>query len=182
MWELDCKESWAPKNWCFWTVVLEKVLEIPLDIKEIQPVHPKGTQSWIFTGRTDAEAETPILWPPDEKNWLIWMTLMLWKTDGGRRRGWQRMRGRIASPTQWRWLWVIPGSWWRTGRPGVLQSMGSRRNTTEQLYWARVLNPNLLGNYCNRQYEECWNTCAGKKWTMKATNLHHPQHSDRQNR
>ena len=71
MWELDYKESWAPKNWCFWTVVLEKTLESPLDCKEIQPVHPKGNQSWIFLGRTDAEAETPILWPPDEKNWLI---------------------------------------------------------------------------------------------------------------
>ena len=72
MWELDYKESWAPTNWCFWTVVLEKALESPLDCKEIQPVHHKGNQSWIFIGRTDAEAETPILWPPDEKNWLIW--------------------------------------------------------------------------------------------------------------
>ena len=71
MWELDCKESWAPKNWCFWTVVLEKNLESPLDCKEIQPVHPKGNQFWIFTGRTDAEAEVPILWPTDVKNWLI---------------------------------------------------------------------------------------------------------------
>ena len=72
MWELDHKESWAPKNWCFWTVVLEKTLESPLDCKEIQPVNPKGNQSWIVIGRTDAEAETPILWPPDAKNWLIW--------------------------------------------------------------------------------------------------------------
>ena len=72
MWQLDCEEGWAPKNWCFWTVVLEKTLEIPLDCKEIQPVHPKGNQSWIFIGKTDAEAETPILWPPDVKNWLIW--------------------------------------------------------------------------------------------------------------
>ena len=72
MWELDHKEGWALKNWCFWTVVLEKTLESPLDCKEIQPVHPKGNQSWIFIGRTDAEAETPILWPLDEKNWLIW--------------------------------------------------------------------------------------------------------------
>ena len=71
MWELDYKESWAPENWCFWTVVLEKTLESPLDCKEIQPVHPKGDQSWIFIGRTDAEAETLILWPPDVKNWLI---------------------------------------------------------------------------------------------------------------
>ena len=71
MWELDHKESWALKNWCFWTAVLEKTLENPLDCKEIQPVNPKGNQSWIFIRRTDAEAETPILWPPDAKNWLI---------------------------------------------------------------------------------------------------------------
>ena len=72
MWELDYKEGWAPKNWCFWTVVLEKTLEGPLDCKEIQPVHPKGNQSWTFIGRTDAKAETPILWPTDAKSWLIW--------------------------------------------------------------------------------------------------------------
>ena len=72
MWELDCKESWVPKNWCFWTVVLEKTLESPLDCKEIQRVYPKGNQSWVFIGRTDVEAETPILWPPDAKSWLIW--------------------------------------------------------------------------------------------------------------
>ena len=70
--ELNYEESWAPKNWCFWTVVLEKTLESPLDCKEIQPVHPKGDQSWVFIGRTDVEAETPILWPPDVKSWLIW--------------------------------------------------------------------------------------------------------------
>ena len=72
MWELDCEESWAPKDWCFWTVVLEKTLKSPLDCKEIQPVHPKGDQSWVFIGRTDVEAEIQILWPPDEKGWLIW--------------------------------------------------------------------------------------------------------------
>ena len=72
MWELDYEEIWGPKNWCFWIVALEKTLESPLDCKKIQPVHPKGNQSWIFIGRTDAEAETPILWSPDEKNWLIW--------------------------------------------------------------------------------------------------------------
>ena len=70
--ELDYEESWALKNWCFWTVVLEKTLESPLDCKEIQPVHPKGDQSWVFIGRTDAEAETPIVWPPHGKSWLIW--------------------------------------------------------------------------------------------------------------
>ena len=71
IWELDCEESWALKNWCFWVVVLEKTLESPLNCKEIQPVHPKGNQSWIFIGRTGVEPETPILWPPDAKNWLI---------------------------------------------------------------------------------------------------------------
>ena len=80
MWELDYKESWAPKNWCFWTVVLEQTLESPLDCKEIKPVHPKGNQPWLFIGRTDAEAGTPIFWPPDAQNWL-------WKSgDAGRQR------------------------------------------------------------------------------------------------
>ena len=94
MWELDYKESWALKNWCFWTVVLEKTLKSPLDCKEIQPVHPKGDQSWVFIGRTDAEAETqvPILWTPDMKSWLIGKTLMLGKIEGRRRRERQRMR------------------------------------------------------------------------------------------
>ena len=92
MWELDCEEGWALKNWCFWTVVLEKTLESPLDCKEIQPVHPKD-QSWVFIRRTDVEAETPILWPPDVKNWLIWKHLDARKVEGGRRRGWgQNMR------------------------------------------------------------------------------------------
>ena len=88
MWELDHKESWVPKNWCLWTVVLEKTLESPLDCKEIQPVHPKGDQSWIFIRRTDAEAEAPILWSPDENNWLIGKeSVMLGKIEGRRRRG-----------------------------------------------------------------------------------------------
>ena len=91
MWELDYKECWAPKNWCFWTVVLEKTLESPLDCKEIQPVHPKGNQSWIFIRRTDAESWTPILWPPDVKNWLIRRDPDAGKIEGWRRRGWQRM-------------------------------------------------------------------------------------------
>ena len=95
MWEFDYKESWVLKNWCFWTVVLEKTLESHLDCKEIQPVHPKGDQSWVFIGRTDVEAETPILWPPDRKSWLIgkvWCwgkCLMLGKIEGRRKRGWQ---------------------------------------------------------------------------------------------
>ena len=91
MWELDYRESWAPKNWCFWTVVLEKTLKSTLDCKEIQPVHPKGNQSWIFIGRTDAEAEAPILWPLDVKHQLIGKDLMLGNIEGMRRER-QRMR------------------------------------------------------------------------------------------
>ena len=92
MWKLDYKESWAPKNWRFWTVVLEKTLESPLDCKEIQLVHLKGNQSWIFIERTDGKAESPVLWPPDVKYWLIWKD-----SDAGRdwrqgRRGQQRMK------------------------------------------------------------------------------------------
>ena len=84
MWELDYKESWVQKNWCFRTVVLEKTLESPLDCKEIQPVHPKGDQSWVFIGRNDVEAEIPILWPPDAKSWLIWKD-----PDAGKVWGWE---------------------------------------------------------------------------------------------
>ena len=92
MWELDYKESWMLKNWCFWTVVLEKTLERPLDCKEIKPVHPKGNQSWIFIGRTDAEVEAPILWPLMQRTDSLEKTLMLGKIEGVRRRGQQRMR------------------------------------------------------------------------------------------
>ena len=92
MWELNHKESWVPKNWCLWTVVLEKTFESPLDCKEIQPAHPKADQSWVFIGRTDVEAETPILWPPDAKNWLIRKDPDAGKDWSQRRRGWQRIR------------------------------------------------------------------------------------------
>ena len=93
MWELKDKEDWALKNWCFWTVVLEKTLESSLDFKEIRPVNPKGHQPWIFIERTNVEAEAPILWPPDAKSQLIGKKpLMIGKIEGGRRRGWQRMR------------------------------------------------------------------------------------------
>ena len=111
MWELDYKESWALKNWCFWTVVVEKTLESPLDRKEIQPVHPNGNQSWIFIGRTDAEAETPILQPHEElthrKRPQWWARL---KAGGkGDDRGWE---GWMASPTWWTWVWENTRSWW----------------------------------------------------------------------
>ena len=92
MWELDYKESWTPKNWCFWTVVLEKTLESPLDCKEIQPVHPKGGQCWVFIGRTDVEAETLILWASDAKSWVIGKDPDDGKDWGQRRRGRQTMR------------------------------------------------------------------------------------------
>jgi len=140
MWELDYKESWALKNWCFWTVVLEKTLESPLDCKEIQPVHPKINQSWIFIGRTDAKAEIPILRPPDAKNWLNgrpWFWARLKAGGEGDDRGWD---GWMASPTQWTWVWAGSGSWWWTGKPGVLQSMGSQESdTTERLNWAELM-------------------------------------------
>ena len=92
MWELDYKESWALKDWWFWIVLLEKTLESPLDCKEIQPVHPKGDQSWVFIGRRDVEDETPVLWPPDAKDWLIWKDPDDWKDWRWEERGWQRMR------------------------------------------------------------------------------------------
>ena len=127
MWELDCEESWAPKNWCFWTVVLEKTLESPLDCKEIQPVHSKGDQSWVYFGRTDAKAETPIRWPPHVKSWLIgkdWCWEGLGAGGKGDDRGWD---GWMASLTLWTWVWVNSRSWWWTGRPGMLQFMGLQR-------------------------------------------------------
>ena len=92
MWELDYKENWAPKNWCFWMVVLEKTLASPLDCKEIQSVNPKGSQSWLFIGRTDAEAEAPILWPPHAKSWLIGKDFDFGRDWGQKNRGQQRMR------------------------------------------------------------------------------------------
>ena len=128
MWELDCEESWAPKNWCFWTVVSEKTLESPLDCKEIQAVHPKGDQSWVFIGRTDAEAETPITLATWYEELTHWKRPWCW--EGLRAGGEGDDRGRdgwMASPTRSTWVWVNSGSWWWTGRPGVLQYMGSKR-------------------------------------------------------
>ena len=107
MWELDCEEGWVLKNWCVWTVVLEKTLESPLDCKEIQPVHSKGDQSWVFIGRTDVEAETPLLLPPDAKSWFIWKDPDAgrdWgQEENGDDRGWD---GWMTSLTQWTWVWV----------------------------------------------------------------------------
>ena len=130
MWELNYKVSWVPKNWCFWTVVLEKTLESPLDSKEIQLVHPKGNQFWIFIGRIDAKAE-------DAKNWLIGKTLMLGRNESRRRRGWQRMSGWMASLTQWTWVGVNSRNWWWPGRPDMLQLRGSQRVRHD---WVTELN------------------------------------------
>ena len=144
-------ESWTIKkavlkNWCFWTAVLEKTLESLWDCKEIQPVHPKGNQCWIFIGRTDAEAETPILGHlmqrihSLEKTWC-WE----WLKEGGEvdDREWD---GWMASPTQWTWVWVSCGSWWWTGKPGVVQSTGSQKvgyDWATELNWTK-LKPNQL--------------------------------------
>jgi len=128
MWELDYKESWVPKNQCFWTVVLEKTLESPLDCKDIKPVNSKGNQNWMCTGRTDAEAETPVLWPPDAKNWLLGKKPWCWERLEARgerdNRGWD---GWMASPTWWTWVWASSRSWWWTGKTGMLQSMRLQR-------------------------------------------------------
>ena len=128
MWDLDYKESWAPKNWCFWTMVLEKTLESLLDCKEIQPVHPKGDQSRVFTGRTDVEAETPILLANscEELTHLKrpWCWERLRAGGEGDDREWD---GWIASLTRGTWVWVDSRSWWWTGRPGMLRFMGSQR-------------------------------------------------------
>ena len=129
MGELDYKESWALKNWCFWTVVLEKTLESPLDCKEIQTVHPKGDQSWVFIGGTDVEAETPILvtWCDELTHWKrLWCWERLRAGGEGDGGGWD---GWMASRTQWIWVWVDSGSWWWTGRPGVLRFMGLQSQT-----------------------------------------------------
>ena len=136
VWELDYKKSWVLKNWCFWTLVLEKTLQSPLDCWEIQPVHSKGNQSWIFIGRTDAEAEAQILWPPDAKNLLIWKDPDAGKDwrreEKGDNRGWD---GWVVSLTRWTWVWVGSGSWWWTGMPGVLQSTGSQTRLSDWTDW-----------------------------------------------
>ena len=137
IWDLDCEESWAPKNWCFWTVVFEKTLESPLDCKEIQPVHSKGDQSWVFLGGYDAKAETPVLWPPHAKSWLIGKDSDAGRDLGQLKRGDRGWDHWMASPTQWRWVWVNSGSLWWTGRPDVLQSMGSQRVIHD---WSTELN------------------------------------------
>ena len=127
MWELDYKESWVPKNWCFRTVVLEKTPESPLDCKEIKPVNPKENQSWIFNWKDwcwSWNSNTLATWCEELTHWKrpwCWVRL---KVGEGDDRGWD---GWMASPTQWTWVWANSGSWWWTGRPGVLQSLWSQR-------------------------------------------------------
>ena len=137
MWEVDCEESWAPKNWCFWIVMLEKTLESPLDCKEIQPVHPKGDQSWVFIGRTDVEAETPILWPPYAKSWLIWK-------DPDARKDWGQEEKGATEDEMVGWHHWLDGHGfgWTPGvgdGPGGLACCGSwghkESDTIERLNW-----------------------------------------------
>ena len=131
------KKSWVPKNWCFWTVVLEKTLESLLDCKEVKPVNPKGNQSWIFIGRTDAEAKFQYFDHLMQRNDLFespWCWERLKARGEEDNREWD---GWMASPTQWIWVWARSGSWWWTGEPGVLQSMGLQG---VGLGWATELN------------------------------------------
>ena len=127
MWELDHKEDWVLNNWCFWTVMLEMILESPLNSKEIKPVNPKGNQPWIFIGRTDAEAEAPVLWPPDVKSQIIGKDPDAekdWRQEEKGQRGWD---GWLVLPIHWTWIWANTRRQWMTGKPGMLQSMGWQR-------------------------------------------------------
>ena len=136
MWELDYKESWG-QSWCFWTVVLQKTLESPLECKEIQAVNPKGNQSWIFIGRTDAEAETPILWLPDAKNGLFGKDPDAGKDWRQEQKGQQRMRWLDGITVSMDMSLSQLQEWWRTGKPGMLQYLASHRVGHD---WATELN------------------------------------------
>ena len=140
MWELDYKASWVLKNWCFWTVVLEKTLESLLDCKESQPVNPKGYQSWIFIGRTDAEAETPILWLPDVKNWVIWKDPVAGKDWRQEEKGTTEMKWLGGTTDSMDMSLSEPGSRWWIGKPGVLHPWGHKESVmTEWLNWTELM-------------------------------------------
>ena len=152
MWELDHKEDRVPKDWCFWTVVL-KTLESSLDCKEIKPVNPKGNQSWIFIGRTEAEAQTPILWPPDAKTWFTGKDSDAGEDWGQQEKGTTGQDCWMVLSTQWTGVWVSSRSWWWTGRSGMLQSMGSQRvgrDWVTELNWGDWLKEKALPRLCSR--------------------------------
>ena len=146
MWELDYQENWVPKNWCFWAVVLEKTLESPLDCKETQPVHPKGDQSWVFIGRTDVEAVTPILWPPDVESWLIGK-----ESDAGKDWGQDETRTTEGEMVGWHHRLNVHGFGWI---PGVSDGQGglaccsswvcTESDMTEWLNWTEHIAKNQV--------------------------------------
>ena len=146
---------------------MEKTLESPLDCREIQPVHPGGDQSWVFIGRTDVEAETPVLWLPRAKSWLIGKKPWCWEglRAGGEGDG-RRWDGWMASPTRWTWIWVNSGSWWWTGRPGMLRFMGSQRVGHN---WVTELNWTPISCCCERIHHSVVQSLAYLtifRWTM----------------